>query len=478
MTADATDLAQWFAARPSWLQDAARRLFANGDLSADDQKELLALCKREAGALVADFPELKPVPIQAPAFMSADQAKPLSIAAIAKVTGIDALAPRTPLQFAKDGVTIVYGANGSGKSGYIRILKHICGGRGARTLQPNVFAAPPAQQQFTLRYTLDAAQQEKELNWSPGDGAHPDLRHVALYDVDCANVYLTTENVVTYEPPLLKNFSKLSDVSIHIDKTIDAEINANSSRMPGLPAQYTQGPAGQWLSALNHRTPDSELDAHCLWNEQLEQELTALHSRLAEPHAATKAQQLRTAKRHTAELRSTLSTLRSQLNDDAFTTLCIARDTATTKRQAAEIEAKKVFENAPLKGVATDTWRLMWEAARRYATQEAYGVRGFPVVGDDSRCVLRQQTLADDAKQRLTDFEAYVQGVLTAQADAADKAVKDFIASIKEVPPVTDRDKLCDLANIAEPPLRERIREFSKQLESTSAPSPRGARIF
>ena len=41
---------------------------------------------------------------------------------ISNIKGIGALAPREPLSFG-DGLTIVYGQNGCGKSSYVRILK-------------------------------------------------------------------------------------------------------------------------------------------------------------------------------------------------------------------------------------------------------------------------------------------------------------------------------------------------------------------
>jgi len=63
------------------------------------------------------------------AFAKAAAGQTVRLCAISEVKGIEALAPRAPLAFAADPVTIVYGLNGAGKSGYIGILNGIFKGR-------------------------------------------------------------------------------------------------------------------------------------------------------------------------------------------------------------------------------------------------------------------------------------------------------------------------------------------------------------
>ena len=132
MKSDPTELAKWFKARPKWMQEAARRLFTSGQLTATDINQLLILCKREAGIAVDGEKGLQSLPVPAAAFASTTSTTTLRLDSISEVKGVNALGPRKPLEFGPESLTIVYGANGSGKSGYMRVLKHICGGRGER----------------------------------------------------------------------------------------------------------------------------------------------------------------------------------------------------------------------------------------------------------------------------------------------------------------------------------------------------------
>jgi hypothetical protein len=49
MSKDLGELESWFAERPAWLQDAARRIVHKGQIGKDDLQHLVKLCKAEAG---------------------------------------------------------------------------------------------------------------------------------------------------------------------------------------------------------------------------------------------------------------------------------------------------------------------------------------------------------------------------------------------------------------------------------------------
>ena len=173
MTIDTADLGKWLAKRPKWLQDVARRLFQAGDLTNNDVTELLVLCKREAGIPVDGHQQLTSQPIPATAFAATPAPNSLTLESLSHVMGINRLSPRTPLRFGDEALTLIYGSNGAGKSGYIRILKHICGGKGVKPLHSNIFDASPTEQCCTVRYTL--GDDTRQIVWKPPDGMCSDL---------------------------------------------------------------------------------------------------------------------------------------------------------------------------------------------------------------------------------------------------------------------------------------------------------------
>ena len=103
-----TGLREWFAARPEWLQDAARRLLEQGDLTSEDLSELVILCKQEAASELGDGEGGRPRPLPDITFQSGDRQGSLRLKSIGEIVGINALAPRKPLQFGAQPLSIIF----------------------------------------------------------------------------------------------------------------------------------------------------------------------------------------------------------------------------------------------------------------------------------------------------------------------------------------------------------------------------------
>lgn len=142
------NLADYFKERHVWLQHAAKLLIEKDCLDRTDIDELVGTCIKE----VISKADAAAYPFPATAFEESET-KSLRLCSIGNIIGINALAPRRPLEFGKGNLTVIYGNNGSGKSGYVRILKHACGSRHPGELYKNVYCPPAAKQGCTITYT-------------------------------------------------------------------------------------------------------------------------------------------------------------------------------------------------------------------------------------------------------------------------------------------------------------------------------------
>jgi len=456
------DLAEWFSGRPGWLQEAARRLFANGILAKKDADELTVLCKREAGIVVPGFPDLKAGKLDKNSFGQSQQKVNLRLDSIGDISGINALAPRTPLEFQKEPLTLVYGVNGAGKSGYTRILKQCSGGRGSAPLHGDVFHEMKKAQKCTIRYTLDGASHE--IEWIPEMEQHDHLRHLSLYDTAAANVYVDSENEVSYEPFVLGCFRVLVDISEKISESLGKEITAKPSRKPSLPQEYLMTVAGNWYEQITHATKDQEISNHAEWTEENEEQIQQLADRLREKNPLEKAKSLRKTKGQVQALKKQFEDCVAILNDNAFQTLLTAKGDAATKRSAADTDVKRAFEGAPLDGIGTESWKLLWEQARIYSEKAAYPGVTFPNVADDAVCVLCQQPLESAGRERLSAFQTFVTSNLELQARDSETIVQQRIKAVEDcVIDASIEDKL-DLCEITDEAAREKIKQYAREL--------------
>ena len=110
------ELAKWVLTQPEWQADAVRRAVETGTLDSGDFDDLTALALQSAG--IPDEQGRKIIPVD-PAFLPAETSASTRVAlkAIREPLNVNALGHTDGVEFEVDGLTIVYGENGSGKSG-------------------------------------------------------------------------------------------------------------------------------------------------------------------------------------------------------------------------------------------------------------------------------------------------------------------------------------------------------------------------
>jgi hypothetical protein len=119
------DILAWSLDRPNWQRDALRRLVQKGDLDSEDINLLVEICLDPAAA----HEPLSENHVSPQSLVG----EPVSLLGIANPTGINALVSDQILEFQPLGLTIIYGDNASGKSGYVRVLKNACRSRDRTT---------------------------------------------------------------------------------------------------------------------------------------------------------------------------------------------------------------------------------------------------------------------------------------------------------------------------------------------------------
>ncbi len=146
MTNTRSEIISWLNKQQEWLQDAAEKLLSVGMLTEEHIADIVKSLKAgTANDKQRNFENLTGT------FNPTDD---LRLVSIGDIHGIENLAPRTPLNFGKGNLVVVYGRNGSGKSGYTRILKRACGKPRAAELKPNVFQTPPSNPKCCITYLL------------------------------------------------------------------------------------------------------------------------------------------------------------------------------------------------------------------------------------------------------------------------------------------------------------------------------------
>ena len=451
-------LIKWFEKRPQWLQIASTRLLQKAELTDKDIAEITALCRQEAGGKLPK--ETHPFPASA---FSQGAAGTLRLCSISDVEGINALAPKNPLEFGEGNIAVVYGQNGSGKSGYVRLLKHVCGAREPGTLHGNVYKPGSAVQKACISFEKDGTP--KSHTWS-GQGICDDLNSVDIFDTSFGKVFVSSADEVSYEPPILSFFSSLILICERVAAALDTEAERHQSKKPNIPAEKKGTPEGIWFENINANTTPQDIEKHCAFGSVNEDEMQALQRRLAEKAPAEKAQQLRKQKQHIDTLIQDVQKHLEQLSDENCRRIIAAKAKSILKKKAAATAAKKAFSDSELKGIGSDIWKELWEAARKYSASFAYKETEYPNVSKDSRCVLCHQTLTQEAKDRLISFENFVKDEMQKAATEAAKEYESAIQAIKELPTSETLKTKIDAAGLSQDEVVNQVTEFFTQLQT------------
>ena len=356
----------------------------------------------------------------------------VSLRSLEVSSSVNALVPGQRLQFPNDGLVVVYGDNGSGKSGFARLLKDVARSRHREDVLSDIFSDKDGADQRAEVGIAIGGVERPPYRW-PGE-VTSELRQIGYFDEACGDAYLATESEVTFRPAGIFLLDGLIRACDGVRAKLDPLLQDNARRAEGLPGVSEGGAASEFLAQLSADTSTSALDAACVLpadaSERLEK-LQSEESRLGTSDPTQERRRLFTLASHYENVGQHFSSLRSRLSPTAIRKASATQAEALALRRAATIASGESFEAEPVPGVGSETWRVLWEAARTFAETEAHPGQPFPA--DADTCVLCHQTLDDDARTRFGRFEATVKDETERKAAAAEREAERESDSLRTV---------------------------------------------
>ncbi len=279
---------------PDWQGDAVRRLLTQIELTALDKAELLEMLRAKF-----DISELKesaptPKPVQKGTVSGAPQSKvSLILKKLDDVKNVNAIPDGSYVPFAHEGLTVIYGENGAGKSGYARVLKRACSARDTKEpIHPNVFAGQgpePASAKFKLQIKN---QSDSEILWIDNGVKNDILTNVVVFDSRGSSIIVDEENDVSFLPHGTQVFNQLADLLKEFKQTLVKE-KPIATKLDYKDILSTSL-SGKFIVALNFLTEEASLMSAANWIDKDIQRLAFLKTRIAEAEAPDRSARRRT----------------------------------------------------------------------------------------------------------------------------------------------------------------------------------------
>ena len=275
------------------------------------------------------------------------------------------------------------------------------------------------------------------LDWDPATASPSILRQISVFDSHNARLYVDGDNRIAYLPRELAILEHHGDLCQRMAQTFNTEERSLATRLKvPLPAGYAAGTSVfTALAGLNSRSAtlptEDELRRLAELSETERADLVALEAELALDPVALAA-----TRRRAITLLKRVGEVFAKLSDDLSEAigeqLSAARRELLAATTAERLAAAANLAQEPIANVGSSAWRILFEAARAFATNEAEApLERLPDTTGDL-CLLCLEPLSPTGAARLKRFNDFVSGEASRRADRARDGLKGMIEKVKQ----------------------------------------------
>lgn len=430
------EILTWANNKPAFIKDALRRIISNSSITQNDIEELVSLLKKENGDTSVSLNSIPINSIHVPTIVSTGMIYPKLIS-IKDPINICALHAQGHLQFPNNGLTVVYGNNGSGKSSYSRILKKLCWSRNSNIeLKKNVFTPSTSQQK--VDFVIEVNGINTPYQWLENSSSHPALSSIFVYDNDCGDVYINNENPTQYKPIGIDVLERLIPVLNDISHRLSSELSLYNIRKPILDQSLILTTTSQWYANIESKTR-SDIDNYIQFNQTDLARKQELFTLINSQNPNQNIQNLTNLKARIENYIQQFKGIEERFNDQAIEEIRNLRSRYESTKQAYDIATNELNGLNTILGFGTNPWRTLWEAAKNFANRNGMtDNQNFPSNESLEKCVLCQQELDESAQQRLLGFSRFILNDVSIQLSAIQREIQQKTISYNtlSVPPI------------------------------------------
>ena len=278
---------KWLGEQPHWLQDTAYRIYHGKDINDRQIQTYVDMCVAEIRKEPFDFKHIDDAEIE-----TGKSATRMAVLSLSDIVGVNALAQDARLDFSPEGLTVIYGLNGAGKSGFMRIFKQLSGNPYEEPIQPNVFRKVEAvQPSCSFRVCVNDQEQSTTCVLS-GKTNSTILEGCDVFDTRISNAYINTTNNPSYQPFVFTVLAELSKVADKVSRKIKDTISSIRPSEIQFPSHLSLTDEVAWVQSVSESTVIPS--AFSVWTDEQEKRLAEIPALLDTENVTQRLKLLRT----------------------------------------------------------------------------------------------------------------------------------------------------------------------------------------
>lgn len=415
-------LAEWANSNDEWVRSLVAEVLTTGRAVTDASiVEAYQLFRQEKALDERTLPAVDQLSTESG---KDEEVAPLVITRLSEVHGVNALVSDAVIE-PHEGLTILYGENGTGKTGYSRIFKALASSRTADEILGNINEADGERPSATLDYKV--GDSEESLAWEGEHGVVPFTR-MSIFDSPSVSYHVDDELEYVYVPAALALFNHaiagIAGVQSEIDTAITALQAGSTTLLSRFPKESTVYPL---IETLGASTDLEALRTYCDTDPKIGERIESLQLAVAALQSNTIASDIALRQREIRVLKqaSEAAAGLGSLNPAAFNELVQKRSDLGSDYETFRSE---LFAAAGLPAEPEDTWSAFIAAGDVYRRHlEGHGVH------EPGTCLYCRQPLADPARELLEKYATYLQDKITADLDAVNRDLSSFERHVVEI---------------------------------------------
>lgn len=407
-------LAEWANSSDEWVRLLVSEVIATGrPVPAAAIEKAYQLFRQEKALDERSLPIVEELSTEA---RQDEKAAPLNLVRLSEVRGVNALIPGAVIE-PHEGLTILYGENGTGKTGYSRIFKALADSRTADEILGNIDGGEAQEQGAKIDFTI--GDNADTLDWTGDRGVSPFTR-MSIFDSPSVSAHVDEDLDYVYVPAALALFNHVIAAVQAVGTQIDNAISALGSSGSGLLSRFQRGSTiYPLIEALGASTDLAQLRTKAAVGTDTEVRLDGLTQTVAALRANTTGDRLTARKREQRVLQQAIDAASALLEFDTS-----AHNTKLSRRSGLardyETFRTELFAAAELPADPDESWSAFVEAGDAYrrhlVSLEAH---------DEDRCLYCRQSLADPARDLLAKYAAYLEDKISTDLRAVDSEIAE-----------------------------------------------------
>lgn len=414
-----TEVKKFADGLPYWAKFLAEKILSGNAIS---EKDIDTSCSYLLEHLKLKEETEKPqIEIDYNAENAGNYKSDLLLTKLENVEGVNALTENQTIEFSPN-LTIIYGANGSGKSGYVRLLKNVFYSKAPENILPNIHI-DNGHKAIDAKFTFKSSNTEIPLGFSDKDNA--EFEQFAVFDGNSVLKHLENRNEFEFRPAGLSFFADYANAIIRVEQKLNAEIQTKQTgnTAEDLSALFDGNSEIKTIvQNLNAETKIDDLKKYTPFSNGDKTQKEAIQKQYDELLLVSKGKEkeiksLESIKSLIAQNKQAIEKLNQLFTTEVIEKVKTAISDCVSKEATAKTEGIENFKTDKIENVGTAEWKNFIVSAETFAkTQKAENII-YPENGDN--CLLCQQPLSNEAQTLISNYWTFIKSVAEQNAKQA-----------------------------------------------------------